>query len=109
MTDVVDGAFLGDAHAVLYLGEGLLDRIEVWRVWRQIPESGASGLDQTAERGRFVTAEIIHNDDVARLQRWQQELLDIGAEALCVDRPVEQAGSGKAVMTNAPRKVIVRQ
>ena len=36
---------------------------------------------------RFVTAQIIQDDDVTGLQRWQQELLDMGPEALAVDRP----------------------
>jgi len=96
--DVVDGAFLGGAHPVLDLGEGLLDRIEIGRVRRQIPEPGAGGLDDAAQRDRLVAAEIVHDNDVVRLQRRQQDLLDIGAEALSVDWPVEQAGSGKAVM-----------
>ena len=39
--NVVDGALLDGAHPVLDLGEGLFDRIEVGRVWRQIPEPGA--------------------------------------------------------------------
>ena len=86
------------AHPVLDLGEGLLDRIEIGGVRRQIPKSGAGGLDDAAERGRLVAAEIVHDDDVARLERWQQDLFDIGTEAFAVDRPVEQAGSSKAVV-----------
>ena len=46
-----------------------------------------------------MAAEIVHDDDVARLQRWQRDLFDIGAEAFPVDRPVEQAGSREAVVT----------
>ena len=45
-----------------------------------------------------MAAEIVHDDDVARLQRWQQDLFDIGAEAFPVDRPIEQAGSCEAVV-----------
>jgi len=90
---------LSGAHPMLDLGEGLLDRIEVGRVRRQIPEPGARGFEDSAERGRLVAAEIVHNDDVAGLQRRQQDLLDIGTEAFPVDRPVEQAGSSKAIVT----------
>ena len=57
-TDVVDGALLCGAHPVLDLGEGLLDRIEIGRIRRQIPEPGAGGLDDAAERGRLVAAEV---------------------------------------------------
>ena len=94
---VVDGALLGGAHPVLDLGEGLLDRIEVGRVWRQIPEPCAGGFDQGAEGGRFVAAEIIHDDDIAGQQLWDENLLDIGAEAFAIDRPVEQTRCGEAI------------
>ncbi len=66
---------------MLDLGEGLFDRIEVRRIGRQVPEPGAGGLDHAAQRGRLVTAEIVHDHDVAGLERWNELLLDIGAEA----------------------------
>ena len=46
----------------------------------------------------FVRAEVVHDDDVARLQRRHQELLDVGHEALAVDRAVDDAGRGDAVV-----------
>jgi hypothetical protein len=97
VANVIDGALLGGAHPVLDLGEGLLDRIEVWRVWRQIPESCASGFDQAAQGSRLVAAEIVHDDDVARLKLRNEDLLNIGAEAFAVDGTVEQARRGEAV------------
>lgn len=42
--NIVDRELLGGTHPVLDLGEGLFDRIEVWRVWRLVPESGGGGL-----------------------------------------------------------------
>jgi hypothetical protein len=45
-----------------------------------------------------VGAEIVHNDDIAGLQCRHQHLLDIGEEALAIDRPVNDAGRGDAVM-----------
>ena len=42
-------------------------------------------------------------------ERRHEELLDIGAEALAVDRPVEDAGRIDAVVAQAARKVSVRQ
>jgi hypothetical protein len=89
---VLDGSFLRIAHPVLDFGEGLLDRIEVWRIGRQEPQPGACCLDQMPDGRGFVAAEIVHDDDVARVERFHQFLLDIGAEAKAVDRPVEDAG-----------------
>ncbi len=40
----------------------------------------------------LVRAEIVHDDNVAGSQRWHQQLLDIGPEALTVDRSVDDAG-----------------
>jgi hypothetical protein len=39
LADIVDGTFLGCSHPMLDLGEGLLDRIEVWVVLHQILHS----------------------------------------------------------------------
>ena len=47
--DLVDGAALRGAHPVFDLCEGLLDRIEVWPVRRQIPRPGSGA--PTAVRG----------------------------------------------------------
>lgn len=57
--NIVDRELLGGAHPVLDLGEGLFDRIEAWRVWRQVPESGAGGFDQAAQDSRLVAAEVV--------------------------------------------------
>ena len=94
---VLDRSFLRLSHPVLDLGEGLLDRVEVGRVWRQIPEAGAGRPDRAPHGGRFVAAEIVHHDDVAFAQHGRELLLDIGAKALAVDRPVEDARGGEAV------------
>ncbi len=39
-----------------------------------------------------MTAEIVHDDDVAWLEDWYQLLLDIGAKARAIDRAIENAG-----------------
>ena len=43
-------------------------------------------------------AEIVHDDDVARLQRRHQDLFDIEPEALAVDRPVQEPRCDDAVV-----------
>jgi hypothetical protein len=45
-----------------------------------------------------VGAEVVEDDDVAWLEGGDEELLDIGAKALAVDRAVEQAGRVEAVV-----------
>ncbi len=43
-------------------------------------------------------AEVVHHHHVARGQGRHQELLDIGKEALAVDRPVDHARRGDAIV-----------
>ena len=102
--NVIKGALLGGTHPVLDLGEGLLDRIEVGGVWRQVPEPCAGGFDQAAQGSRFMAAEIVHDDDVTRLQLRDEDLLNIGAEAFAVDRAVEQARCGETVTAQCAKE-----
>jgi hypothetical protein len=80
------------------LGEDLLDGVEVGRVFRQEDEAGSNISDRLPHGFSLVGAEIVEDDDVARLQRRHEELFDIGVEALAVDGPVEQAGRVDAVV-----------
>jgi len=95
---VFDGALLSLPHPVFDLGEGLFDRVEVGRVWRQVPEPGASSLDHLPDSFRLVASEIVENDDVAFVQGWQEKVLHISAEAFAIDRAVEDAGCRELVM-----------
>lgn len=90
-------AFLGQSHPVLDLCEGLLDGIQVRGVGRQEPEAGAGRPYGGADSLGFMASEIVHDDDVARPQGFDQELFDIGQEAGAVDRAVEDAGCGDAI------------
>lgn len=77
---------------MLEFGEGLFDGIEVGTVGRQEEEIGAYVADGFAGGLAFVAAEIVHDDDVAQSERWDQELLDVGEVLLAVDWTVEEAG-----------------
>lgn len=44
-----------------------------------------------------MRTEVIHDDDVSRLERRHQHLLDISPEARAIDRAVEDAGSCDAI------------
>ena len=51
-----------------------------------------------------MTAEIVHDDDVAGAEGWRQELFDIGAKAGAVDRPIDDARRGDAVVAQRRQK-----
>jgi hypothetical protein len=65
----------------LSLAKGLLDRVEVRAVGRQIAELGAGSLDRLAHALDLVRLEIVQHHDVALAQGRRQRLLDIGKEA----------------------------
>ncbi len=94
---VFERAFLRVSHPVLDLREGLLDWIEVRGIGWKIPEAGAGCADRLADGIGFVRAEIVHDDDVAGLKDRHELLFDIGAEALRIDRPVEDARCGQTI------------
>ena len=96
--DAVDGAFVSLAEQDFKLCEDLLDRVEVGAIGRQEDESGARGADGPSDSVALVGAEIVHDDNVAGLERWHQHLLDIGTEALAVDRAVDDAGRSDPVV-----------
>ena len=79
------------------LGEDLLDRIEVRRVFRQEDEARPNIADRLSHRLSLVGVEIVEDHDVARLEGRDEELFDIGMEALAIDGPLEHAGRFDAV------------
>src|SRR5258708_27831538 len=48
----------------------------------------------------LVAAEIVHDDNVARLERRHEELIDIGLEAFAIDRSIKNARQNSG---NVPR------
>ena len=71
--------------------------------------AGSARPDGAARRLALVATEIIEDDDVARLQRWGQSLIDIGPEALAVDWTIENPWASIRSHRKAARKVIVFQ
>ena len=57
----------------------------------------ACGADSAADGLALVAAEIVHDDDVAWLEGWHQDLGDVGQEAVGIDRAIEEAWRGDAV------------
>ena len=83
------------------LGEELLDRVQIGRVFRQVEEPGAGGTDGAAHGAGLVRAKIVHDDDVAVPQGRDQNLLDVEKEGFAVDRPLEEPRSGNAIVAQS--------
>jgi len=83
---------------MLELGENLLDGVQIWGIFRQEEEFGACGTYGSANGLSFMTAEIVHDDDVAGSQGWDEKLLDIDLKRLAVDRAVEEPWGVDAIM-----------
>lgn len=73
---------------MLELSKQLLDWIEIWTVGRQEEEPRPSSSDDIADGLAFVGTEIVENDDVPRLQGFDELGCDIGTEGLRIDRAV---------------------
>jgi hypothetical protein len=54
-------------------------------------EYGGKSANGAADRGAFVRAEVIHDNDVAGAQRRSEHLFDISLETFAVDWTVEDA------------------
>ena len=70
----------------------------VGRVCGKEEQPCPSGPDGGADGGRLVAAEVVQNGDGVWSQRRDQSLLDIGAESLAIDRPVDHPGCDDPVM-----------
>jgi hypothetical protein len=88
--DSFDGSSGGLSEQMFELGKDLLDRVQVGRVFWQEEELGSCGSDELTDGSASVATEIVHDHDIAGTKRWKKDLLDIEAEALAVDRPLEK-------------------
>ena len=92
------GPFGRVAQQGFELGEDLFNGVEIGGVGRQEAQRGPHPFNGCPHGRTLVAAQIVHNDDIARSEGRQQTLFDIGQEAGAVDRAVEDAGSGHAVV-----------
>ena len=83
------------ANEGLELREAELDGIEVRAVGWRVPECGPGGLEGPLDAGDLVGPEVVGDDDVAGVQGRHQDLVDVGAEALAIDRAVEDPRCGQ--------------
>lgn len=80
------------------LGEEHLDRVEVRRVLGQEEELGAGGSESLTDGAALMGSEIVHDDDVARSQRRNEDLVDVLAEGLAIDRAIDEPWRLDAIM-----------
>ena len=76
------------------------NRIEIWRVRRQIDHACATGFDQGNNPGDLVGRQIIHKQDVTGLEGWDDALLDVARENGAIDRPRQHQGGRDARRAN---------
>ena len=68
------GAFCGVAHFMFEFSEGLFDRIEVRRVFREEDEARSGCAHRAADSLGFVRSKIVEDDDVVGLERGDEYL-----------------------------------
>lgn len=73
----IDGALFGAFQEPLELGKRLLNRVEVWAVGWQVDERGTRRLNRFLDADSLVAGQVIHDHDVAWVERRQQMLLDV--------------------------------
>ena len=86
------------------LGEELLDRVQIGRVFRQVEQPGTDCTNGAAHGIGLVRTEIVHDHDVALPQGRNQNLLDVEKEGFAVDRPVDQPGRRNTIVAQSGEK-----
>jgi hypothetical protein len=86
-------SFCGFAHKMFEFGKDLLDWVQIGAVGRQEQEACTDASDGASNRWPLVAGEVVHDDDIARREGWDEALLDIIKEAVAVDRLVQHTGS----------------
>jgi len=102
--ECIDGSGLSFPQQFFEFGEGHLDRIEIGAVGWQEQEARASAGDKTRRFIALVARQIVEDYRVVFAQSGDENLLDIGEEALGVDRPVEHKGCNQPLAGEASEK-----
>ena len=85
----VDVAQGSAAKERLEFREELFDRIEVWRVRRQVANRGARGFDSFTDASDLVTGQVVGDDHIAGAEGGAEELPHVREEAGAIHGPVE--------------------
>jgi len=97
--DLLEVAWTGGTQERFQFGERQLDRIEVRTVRREESNEGAHVLDRGLHLRLLMDREVVEDDDVARAQRWHQDLFDVGEERRAIHGPIEHRGRAQTLKT----------
>ena len=89
---------LGFAQPVFELREELFNGIEVWRVFGKEEEFCAGRANGASDGQGLMRTEIVHHDDVARLEGGNEDFFDVDEEARAIDWPFEKPRRHDAVV-----------
>jgi hypothetical protein len=95
--ECLDGADGLGAQQRLEFSKSHFDGIEIGTVGWDEQQACPRGLDRLAHATDLMRTQIVHNDDIAGFQGWDQDLLDIGAEHLTIDGAIEHARCGQTI------------
>ena len=97
-------AFGGFAEPRLEFGKELFYRVQIRRVRGQIEYGGSGRGDRFLDSRHLVTAEVVEDHGVSRLERWAQELTHISQKHLAVHRPVGDHRRGQSAAAQSAHK-----
>jgi hypothetical protein len=100
-TKPLDCSLGGRAQMLFHFAEALFDRIEVRRILRQIFQLRTDCFDCLAHASDLVSCKIVHDDNVAAIERRSQTLLDIRDEGRPVHWPVNDEGGDNPIVAQA--------
>ena len=104
-----DGALGGLSQEGLELGEGLLDRVAVGWVGRQIDEPHPTRFDCLGNALGLVRGEVVLDHDVAGAQGGCEAALDVGSEDRRIIGRSTTKGALQPVSCSPATKVVVFQ
>jgi len=102
-----EGAGLGRAQRLLGLGPTQLDRVEVGRVGRQVQHTRAAGFDGGDRFDIPMGRQVVHQQDIARVQDRRQDGLDVGGEDQSIHGPREHERGAHARQTDGRHRGVV--
>ena len=79
-----DGTGLKSAQRLFNLRPTLFDRVEVGRVGRQVAERGSGLFDEFSYAIDFMSAQIVHDNQLARFQLRTKDIFQISQEDIAV-------------------------
>ena len=96
--DILERSGRGTAEQRFDLGEGLLDRVEIGRVRRQVEQGHAGVFEALPDAGDFVGRQVIADHDTAGRQFGDEMIGQPLLEDASGHRPVDQHRRGDTVM-----------